>query len=95
MSRWDGWAEGLRLWNRGRFGFWLVGKRYMRSRSAVMQRIMEAQGMRKERERILILLNNPEWHEESKSYQRLDTDLAHDSGYCWGCQLAAAIKGEK
>lgn len=52
------------------------------------------QAAREERERILILLNDPEWHEESKSYQRLDTDLAHQSDYCWGCQLMELIRGE-
>jgi hypothetical protein len=82
-------------WNAGRFGFWIVGKRYMRRRDAVQMRLMELQGKTKERDRILIMLNDPEWHEESKSYQRPDTDMAHDSGYCWGCQLAASIKEGK
>jgi hypothetical protein len=79
-------------WNTGRFGFWIVGKRYMRRRDAMQMRLMELQGKTKERDRILNMLNDPEWHEETKSYSSTDTDLAHYPEYCWGCQLAAAIK---
>jgi hypothetical protein len=82
----------MKLWNKGRFGFWIVGNRYMRRRDAMQLRLLELQGKVKERDRILIMLNDPEWHEESKDYSNPNTDLAHYSGYCWGCQLAAAIK---
>jgi hypothetical protein len=89
-----GWVDRLRVWyyekrfvKRGkdslghsRLDYWVLGWKH---------------GMNQERKRILILLNNPEWHEESKSYQRPDTDMAHDSDYCWGCQLAASIKEGK
>jgi hypothetical protein len=43
-------------WNKGSFGFWIVGKSYMRRRDAMQMALLEAQGMRKERERIIKLL---------------------------------------
>jgi len=43
----------MKNWNKGRFGFWFYSKKDMRNRDAVMARIMEAQGSRKERERII------------------------------------------
>lgn len=46
----------MKNWNKGRFGFWFYTKNYMRNRDAVMARIMETQGSRKERERILHIL---------------------------------------
>ena len=48
-------------WNKGRFGFWIVGKSYMRRRDAVQVALLEAQGQCKERLRIIKLLENERW----------------------------------
>lgn len=45
-----------------------------------------------EASKVLKILQDPEWHEESKSYTSQDTDLAHDQQYCWGCQLSEVIR---
>ena len=45
-------------WNKGRFGFWIVGKSYMRRRDVVQWVLLEAQSRRKERERIIKLLTD-------------------------------------
>jgi len=47
----------MKDWNKGRFGFWFYTKSEIRARDAVMTRIMEAQGSRRERERIIKLLD--------------------------------------
>ena len=86
-----GWFDRLRVWyyekrfmKRGKnplegshTDYWVMGWKH---------------GMKQERDRILITLSKLEWHEETKSYSSTDTDLAHYPEYCWGCQLAAAIK---
>lgn len=52
----------MKNWNKGRFGFWFYTKNSMRKRDAVMARLMEAQGCRKERERIIKLFADSfEW----------------------------------
>ena len=33
-------SQKLRLWNKGAFGFWIVGINYMRRRDALMQQIL-------------------------------------------------------
>jgi hypothetical protein len=33
-------SQKIRLWNKGGFGFWIVGLNYMRKRDAVMQRLL-------------------------------------------------------
>jgi hypothetical protein len=53
---------------------------------------IRAEERNSERERIIKILSDPEWHEESKNYTQTDNDLSHDSDYCWGCQLISIFR---
>jgi hypothetical protein len=33
-------SQKIRLWNKGGFGFWIVGLNYMRKRDALMQQLI-------------------------------------------------------
>ena len=50
------------------------------------------EGVTGETERITKLLEDPEWHELTKSYTSQETDLVHDSDYCSGCQIIREVK---
>ena len=48
-------------------------------------------GVIAERNRILKILAQAEWHEETRDYTARDTDLKHIPQYCTTCQLQAEI----
>jgi len=78
----------------------LMRLRFMREVQGMQKMMSEAckafldAGVQIEQDRILKLLADPEWHEETKDFTRSDSDLSHQPEYCWACQLQAAIKGE-
>lgn len=60
--------EWFRFWNKGKYGFWIVGLKYMRGRDLLIQRMFYSQGRQSEREYIIKLLkaNEKEMLAESK-----------------------------